>query len=86
MALASLNLGNDMKGYPIDLIGERFDKLVVLSVDERTPSGTRWLCRLKLSIALGIIAKMMCPEHGLIVAHGCKGKCDLVFKVKRKAA
>lgn len=41
--------------------------------------------RLRFSIALGVIAKMMCPEHGLIVAHACDGKCDLVFKVKRKA-
>lgn len=34
-----------MANQPIDLVGQRFDKLTVLLLMEKTPSGSKWLCR-----------------------------------------
>lgn len=34
-----------MKGYRINLVGQRFDKLLVIELVEKTKSGSLWLCR-----------------------------------------
>ena len=34
-----------MRGHPINLIGERFDKLIVVALIEGSSSGRLWLCR-----------------------------------------
>lgn len=55
-----------------DLIGQRFDKLIVESAFERTPSGTKWLCRCTCgATALKMTSQLR--RLGVSGKTGCRG-------------
>lgn len=62
-----------MIGYPVNLIGNRFDKLVVIGRAGKSSSGTRWACRCDCG---GSVERLTCHlrRPGLKGCSACKRK------------